>query len=572
MGVALGADTLGGDAGADDGMSASAANAAIHFRPDGYLTTGPKLMGRQAAGNGFLRGFFRHAGVEAFYCCARNEAEMRSFAALAAAEGVSAPVRWIAPGNPTALAAPGCLYLPAPGLGPFAFERLRAGERNWSLCGVTHTTASHSSMDCITALLTAPLRSWDALVCTSRAVRDTVRHLVEAQAEYLRWRLGATRFELPQLPLIPLGVDCSQYRPDPARRAEARARLGVAPEDLVVLFVGRLSFHAKAHPLPMYLALERAADGRRVHLVQAGWFATDAIATAFRDAGRLLAPSLNLIFPDGRDAAQRATAWAAADVFCSLADNVQETFGLTPIEAMAAGLPVVAADWNGYRDTVRDGIDGFLMPTLMPPAPLGTDLAARHELGVDNYDVYCGYASQLVAVDVAAAEVAFRRLFADAALRRRMGEAGRRRAEALYDWRTVIASYQALWAELAERRRSDANLADRPTPAANPARPDPFAAFASYPTAAIRGDHVVRLAPGADAATLADRRALAMVAFASAIAPPEQDIQAMLDLLAEGPRRVDELLATLPSERRGGMARGLVWLGKLDVIRLSAPA
>jgi alpha-maltose-1-phosphate synthase len=82
----------------------------------------------------------------------------------------------------------------------------------------------------------------------------------------------------------------------------------------------------------------------------------------------------------------------------------------------------------------------------------------------------------------------------------------------------------------------------------------------------------VRLAPGADAATLADRRALAMVAFASAIAPPEQDIQAMLDLLAEGPRRVDELLATLPSERRGGMARGLVWLGKLDVIRLSAPA
>ena len=43
----------------------SKANAAIHFRPDGYLTSGPRLMGRQAAGNGFLRGFFRHAGVEA---------------------------------------------------------------------------------------------------------------------------------------------------------------------------------------------------------------------------------------------------------------------------------------------------------------------------------------------------------------------------------------------------------------------------------------------------------------------------------------------------------------------------
>jgi starch synthase len=266
------------------------------------------------------------------------------------------------------------------------------------------------------------------------------------------------------------------------------------------------------------------------------------------------------------NAAQRATAWAAADVFCSLVDNVQETFGLTPIEAMAAGLPVVASDWNGYRDTVRDGIDGFLVPTLMLQAPLGADLAARYELGADNYDVYCGYASQLVPVDAAAAEV--RRLFADAGLRHRMGESSRQRAETLYDWRIVIASYQALWADLAERRRSDPNLADRPTPAANPARLDPFAAFASYPTATLDDDQVARLAPGADAAMLAERRALAMVAFAAAILP---HIQAMLDLLAEGPRRVGELLATLPPARRSGMARGLVWLGKLDMIRLSSP-
>jgi alpha-maltose-1-phosphate synthase len=118
-------------------------NAAIHYRPDGYLTTGPKLMGRQAAGNGFLRGFFRHAGVEALYCHTPAEGDVRSFATLATAEGVSAPIRWIAPGNCTALATPGCLYLPGPGLGQSAFERLRAGERNWSLCGVTHTTASH---------------------------------------------------------------------------------------------------------------------------------------------------------------------------------------------------------------------------------------------------------------------------------------------------------------------------------------------------------------------------------------------------------------------------------------------
>ncbi len=135
------------------------ANAAIHFQPDGYDTGGPTLMGRQAAGNGFLRGFFRHAGVETLYCHAPAEADARSFAALAVAEEVSVPVRRIAPGSPAALAIPGCLYLPGPGLGPLAFERLRVGERNWSLCGVTHTTASHTAMDAITGLLTTPVRT-----------------------------------------------------------------------------------------------------------------------------------------------------------------------------------------------------------------------------------------------------------------------------------------------------------------------------------------------------------------------------------------------------------------------------
>ncbi|CAH2605500.1 Glycosyl transferases group 1 (plasmid) [Rhodovastum atsumiense] len=550
--------------------NAGPANAAIHFQPDGYHTDGPKLMGRQAAGSGFLHGLFRHAGVEAFYCHAPGPKDAQDFAALAAATGARAPVRWIASSHPAALGAPGCLYLPGPGLGPYAFERLRVGERAYSLCGVTHTTASHAAMDAITDLLIAPLRAWDALVCTSRAVRDTVRHLLQAQAEYLRWRLGATRFEPPQLPLIPLGVDCAGHGTDAAGRAEARGRLGIAADDLVVLFVGRLSFHAKAHPLPMYLALERAAGGRRMHLLQIGWFANNAIEAAFRDAGRLLAPSVNLIFLDGRDTAQKATGWAAADVFCSLADNMQETFGLTPIEAMAAGLPVVVSDWDGYRDSVRDGIDGFLIPTIMPPPPLGVDLAARYERGTDSYDLYCGHASQLVAVDTAAAEAAFRRLFVDASLRQQMGEAGRARAEALYDWRHVIAAYQALWTELAERRRSDPDFADRPAPAANPARPDPLAAFISYPTTLLGDRHMAQLAPGTDAAVLTARRTLAMVSYAQAIFPPEEDVQMVIDLLGERPWRVDALLARLPPDRQGAMARGLVWLHKLDVIRLSA--
>ena len=66
--------------------------------------------------------------------------------------------------------------------------------------------------------------------------------------------------------------------------------------------------------------------------------------------------------------AEKRDLLAASDLFVSPVDNVQETFGLTPIEAMAAGLPSVVSDWDGYRDTVQHVEHGFRIPTLAPPA------------------------------------------------------------------------------------------------------------------------------------------------------------------------------------------------------------
>ena len=62
---------------------------------------------------------------------------------------------------------------------------------------------------------------------------------------------------------------------------------------------------------------------------------------------------------------ERNTVYASADIFVSLADNPQETFGLAPLEAMATGLPVVLSDWNGYRDLVEHGHSGYLIPTSL---------------------------------------------------------------------------------------------------------------------------------------------------------------------------------------------------------------
>ena len=174
--------------------------------------------------------------------------------------------------------------------------------------------------------------------------------------------------------------------------------LNINKNSIVVLYAGRLSFHAKAHPLAMYQALELSSKhtGKSVVLIECGWHSNQAIANSFLEAAQRFCPSIRVIHLDGRESKNRTLAWSSADIFCSLPDNIQETFGIVPIEAMAAGLPVVVSDWDGYKDTVRHGIDGFRSPTYMPQGGLGSDLAFRHSAGVDNYDMYCGLTSSLI--------------------------------------------------------------------------------------------------------------------------------------------------------------------------------
>lgn len=267
----------------------------------------------------------------------------------------------------------GVVYYPGPGIGEHAWQRAAYGHGAWSLCGITHTTSSAGAMDALANLITAPVQPWDAIICTSTAVKGHVERLLQAQADHLQQRLGISKLVLPQLPVIPLGIHAQDFAFTSTQKAEARQTLGVDEHTLVVLFMGRLSFHAKAHPLAMYQALEAAAQatGKQVVLVECGWHANEFIAQAYADAAHLACPSVRMVTLDGRNPDNRQTAWAGADVCCSLSDNIQETFGIVPIEAMAAGIPVVVADWDGYKDTVRDGIDGFRIPTLMPGAGLG---------------------------------------------------------------------------------------------------------------------------------------------------------------------------------------------------------
>jgi glycosyltransferase involved in cell wall biosynthesis len=539
-------------------------SAALFYHPEAYSTSGPKLMGRHAAGESFLRGFLQHAKQDQFWVQVQKQEDAEGFRVAMANQGRTGTLGVVTRDNLPLLGQAQVTFHPGPGLAEHAFQRSLYNPGSWSLCGITHTTSSAGAMDSIAALLTAPVYEWDALICTSHAVKANVTQLLQLQLSYLEHRLGVTKFTLPQLPVIPLGVHVDDFQFNTSERAEARQSLQLQPHEVVVLFMGRLSFHAKAHPLAMYQALEQAArtTGQSICLLECGWFANDYIQAAFQEAAMQYAPSVRVVHIDGRLSDQKRKAWASADVFCSLSDNIQETFGIAPVEAMAAGLPSVVSDWDGYKDTIRDGVDGFRVPTTMPPAGLGGDLALRHALGIDTYDMYCGHSCSLIAVDVEATAQAFSKLFASPNLRAEMGRTAQARARDVFDWKTVIAQYEALWQDLAARRQAAEHKGW-------PARPDPFQVFGHYATEVLQPDHLLAAAHADSAqaiAALAQVRALAMVKFANLVIPSQTECEAMLTALCSAPKTVKEICDLFPATRQPYIYRGLAWMLKMNLM------
>jgi alpha-maltose-1-phosphate synthase len=522
-------------------MPETAPDVAIRFEPEGYDISRPQLVGRQVATLGFLRAAVAGRGDRPM--TGYGPAALAGpFSRLIADLDPTAPAQWIANDQLERFAQLGACHRPDPQLGPEARLRLRVGPQSYALTGVVHTAAT--VLDQLASLAAEPLTPWDALVCPSQAVAEAVRQLHEAEADYLRWRLGGPpAAPLLRTPVIPLGVQCDDFAFDAGERAAARRALGLADDEVTALFVGRLSLMTKAHPLAMYLGLQVAAErtGRPVAMVECGRPAQPGTARVMAQGAAAFCPDVRSLVIDGSDELAVRRCWAAADIFISLSDNVQESFGLTPIEAMAAGLPAVVSDWNGYRETVRDGVDGFRISTWAPLAGAGDHFARAREAGSLPLDLACWAAAASTSVEIATLCERLTALIDSAELRRRMGAAGRTRAREVFDWAVVYAQYQALWAELDARRRAATPLELawlEAAPRASAGGADFFAAFAHYPSAAIKPSTGLAVASGA---TLDRYRAIAGQALFPMDPAPEQLVAPIWAALEAGAETVADV-------------------------------
>jgi D-inositol-3-phosphate glycosyltransferase len=551
------------------------------FHPAGRFVLPDNPFGKDVANGALFRALARHGGYRQLHVLNQLGLSSAQLAEGLFAEGEAGPALSGGPLWSTAIPAlSGVLLRGQPHLSELAWIRRGAGRDDaYSLVGLIHTLAPPAVRESIGAAAVAPLQSWDALVCTSPAVQQALHAMFDDWGSYLRERFGGSRLALPQLPLIPLAVEVETIAGQAAStsaRAALRSRLGIAADDLLVLWLGRLSYFEKAFPQVMFQAVQEAARqaGVRVHLALVGWFPNgEADQQLYRQAAEAYASDVNVLVLDGNDQATVAQSWAAADIFLSLVDNIQETFGLAPVEAMAAGLPVVVSDWDGYRYTVRDGVEGFLIPTLGAPggAP-GQLLAHLHSLGLETYQTYAGAVAQHTAVHGGQAAAALARLIASPELRASMGAAGQRRARQMFSWPVVVEQYNALFAELAERRLAAQAQSGATSPhRISPLRGDPFVDFSGFATTVLEPDTRVRLGPGvAGPEALARIQAVALDRMYPGLrGSPEETARLLALVAATDPVRgcsVAELSAGFAPTRLPFLATTLVWLAKLGLL------
>jgi len=298
-------------------------------------------------------------------------------------------------------------------------------------CALTHSLCSPSLLNTLLLLRMSPAREYDALVCSSRAGRqalDTMFNMISERCELAGTRLPDWKLALP---IIPLGVDIEDGQ---------RARMA-DKHTCNLLYFGRLATNSKGDLRPVLVAFSTLLqEGLRAHLIIAGDDTQSNLTPLLTEFARALGCKEHVtIFPNPTSI-DKKNLFDLADIFISPSNSIQEQFGIALVEAMKAGLAVVASNWSGHRDIVVHGETGFLADTLFPAV---ADEPAEI-VGPMRSDSF----AEATSIDLGQMVSYLRLLISDPLLRKRFGAAAKQRVRTLYNWKRVIGMHDDLWDEL----------------------------------------------------------------------------------------------------------------------------
>jgi glycosyltransferase involved in cell wall biosynthesis len=530
---------------------------------DPFVEGGP-VLGRKVANEGFLRALLEADPFAAYHFFLPDRGSgtaLESFIA-SVCPGVRGKVS-ILPRTalPTRLARTGyhCFHLSdcLTSQGFLAAARNRLARDVFPITGVTHSLSYARYGQAFAQHVWAGTTPRDCIVATSRAGAAVVREELAALGEFLR-------APAPRVEVVPLGVWCREFAGPPAGPAPAApvpaGPVATVPSDRTVFLVpGRISPYSKMDILPLLRAFQRLRKGGTdlagVCLILAG--SPDEGASLPGTLVNLAANiGLELAVVRCPDDAAKKALLHRADVVVSLADNPQETFGLTLLEAAAAGKPVIASDYDGYRDIVLHGRTGLLVQTQDGGAV--DDVSLLAPLLFDS--AYHLWLAQDVAVDVGELALSLGRMLRPE-VRQEMGGAARAHA-ANFDWSAVIDGYLELWDRLTAQPAPEPGQGESRHPLAL----DYGRVFAGYPARRLEGGDLLEATELGQAVY---RGRDFPVVYAGIEERVDLELMRRVLVWARRPLAWSALRERAASEER--LAATVMWMVKGDLLRLSAP-
>jgi D-inositol-3-phosphate glycosyltransferase len=241
-----------------------------------------------------------------------------------------------------------------------------------------------------------------------------------------------------RISIVPCGFDPEEFSPRSRKLARLELGLDPASEEPVILQLGRIVPRKGVDTVIRAVGHLRRDHRLAVRLLVVGGSDRDPDLTGDPELSRLVGIAREagiadrVTFVGRRDRSELATYYAAADAFVST--PWYEPFGITPLEAMACGTPVIGSNVGGIKFSVRDGETGYLVPPNDPAA-----LAGR-----------------------------IADLVRDPATRARFSQQGIRRANDLFTWAKVTEALSAVYDGVLEHRLTRPTRPIRPAAVRKP--------------------------------------------------------------------------------------------------------
>jgi|GEM_PF-1137153 len=544
--------------------------AAIEYaHPDPVKDSGG-APGLDEAAIPFLAAWFRYSLQNRFICRSDDVMSYEHLENIAKASGIDDEEKCVRLDPCTRqynLETISCLFRPGPSLSNMIWRRQELLGRGYAACGYAPHLNGSAMIAAVADLFIAPSTNSDALICSSEAERNGVHKIWNIYTNYMNQRFGGSFCCPMQTPVIPPGIEAVKYfvMSSSDKKIVQRQALGATDSEIIILSVSSPEHAVKSHPLPLLLAAEHAAQNvnKKVrHILHRYFKPHDPIERRYYSIVKDICQKLRCDLIAADDPRFPIGLWAAADIYAALADNVRDSNDQMLLKAMACGLPAVVANWNGYRDTVRDNMDGILIPTLSPPDDAGLTNAGKYYNDGD-YEKYLLGAAQSTIVDIRAASVAFILLANDDDKRRSMGESGRARIRNMHDWSVIIPAYEKLWQQLSEQRSADKQMPVLPDrwPALSPAYPSPWAVYEGYASKTLLPYDALRVVMTPEEIAIILRNDLDL--FVTELLVPPSSLQKMIEAIRRtGTVRILDMIQGVTPSEQPRLWRCFAWMLK----------